>query len=144
MAKKTGHKSHDKVKTQAEKARHLNSDGVNAPLKEIFEKYMKLEADMKKLNQAKRELRAKAKEEHEILSSVFMYEIAMLKKDPEQRVQFESGVKDLKSQLGYQMAMDLVIDNANKAAQARGELPASTTAARAAKEMASGTSMAAH
>lgn len=99
--KKTGHASHDKVMQQATK-----TPGINTVLKDMVETYLKYEEDKKLINKAQREIRAKAKEEHGILSSVWSAEIRMRKMDPDVRIQYETGLEDFKVQLGHQFDIE--------------------------------------
>jgi len=84
-----------------------NSGKVNEALKEIFVSYAKLDEDKKAISKAQRDLRAQAKEEHNVSAANFSHEVKLQKLDNDQRVMFETGARDLKGMLGIQLALDL-------------------------------------
>lgn len=90
-----------------------NSGQVNEALQDIFADYLKLEEDSKAINKAKRDLRAKAKSEHGVASSVFNHEIKLQKMESDTRIMFETGYADLKSMLGIQLSLSLNEDDEN-------------------------------
>lgn len=85
-----------------------NSGEVNKALAVLFDDYAALDEQAKEIAKAKRDVRAKAKEEHGVLSSVFNHEVRLRKLDRDVRVQFEQGHNDLKGMLGYQLTLDLI------------------------------------
>jgi transglutaminase/protease-like cytokinesis protein 3 len=105
-AKKPGKASGTDAKAKHGKKGH-NSGAVNEALQAIFSDYRKLDEDAKVISKAKRDLIAKAKDEHSVPAANFKHEVKMQKLDNAQRVMFETGVEDLKSSLGIQLAFDL-------------------------------------
>lgn len=106
--KKTGHKSHDKVMQEDWEAKQgHNSGGINPEMQKIYNDYEALEASSKALNKDKKTLRNRAKEEFGVALRVFNIELSMRKLDPVVRDEIEQGHRDLKSMLGYQMALNL-------------------------------------
>lgn len=81
---------------------------INQALVDILDESLELDDKIRHLNKAKRDLRNKAKTEHGVLAGVFTHEIRLRKMDRDVRVQFESGIADLKIMTGYQIAMDLL------------------------------------
>jgi uncharacterized protein (UPF0335 family) len=128
--KKTGNASHDKVVEQMEKA-NLRTGKVNSQLKEIFAKYMDLEEETKVLNQAKRELRAQAKDQFQVPSSVFSHEIRLKKMDKDVRQQFEAEHHDLKLMLGIQLSLDVISNDKPKDVKKKDPAQAAAKAAAA-------------
>jgi len=84
-----------------------NSGKINAALQEIFKDYSALDEDAKAIAKAKRDLRAKAKDEHNVSAANFNHEVKLQKLEHDQRVMFEHGARDLKTMLGIQLALDL-------------------------------------
>lgn len=83
---------------------------INTALVEIFEEHEDLDSKIKELQAAKRQLRNKAKTEHDIQLKAFNHEISLRKLDRDVRIQFESNHHDLKIATGYQASLDLHAD----------------------------------
>lgn len=108
--KKSGRASRGKVtklRPEDDSAGIGHNGKINKELKKIFKDFGDLDEDGKAIAKAKRDLRARAKEEHGILSSVFNHEVKLQKMDSDARVMFEQGHHDLKDMIGYQMALAL-------------------------------------
>lgn len=99
-----------------------NSGEVNKSLVVLFDDYAALDEQAKEIAKAKRDVRAKAKEEHGVLSSVFNHEVKLRKLDRDVRVQFEQGHNDLKGMLGYQLTLDLIAQERKDQEQQESEL----------------------
>ena len=84
-----------------------NSD-VNQPLLDIVEEHELLEEQKRQIGKQQRELKAKAKTEHNIASKVFTAVINLRKLAPDARVQFEHGVAEMNAAIGYQFSLDLL------------------------------------
>ena len=88
-----------------------NRGQVNEALQEIFSDYRKMDEDKKAISKAQRDLRAKAKDEHNVSSANFNHEVKLQKLDSDVRVMFETGAHDLKQMLGIQLSLDLASDH---------------------------------
>lgn len=88
-----------------------NRGQVNEALVNIFSEYARLDEDAKAISRAKRDLRAKAKEEHHVSAANFNHEIKLQKMDQAARVDFETGAQDLKDMLGIQLSLNLAHDD---------------------------------
>lgn len=101
-------------------ARAGDNSEINQPLVDIFDEDDHLEEQQKMIGKQRRELRAKAKEEHGISSDVYQHQKKLRRMEAARRVQFEHGCVELNEQLGYQFTLDMVgdgsDDNANAAA----------------------------
>jgi hypothetical protein len=84
-----------------------NNGQVNEALVELFSEYSDLEENGRAISKAKRDLRARAKEEFGVSSSVFNHEAKLRRMEKDVRIQFEQGCTDLKGMLGYQFALAL-------------------------------------
>ncbi len=105
---KKANKKNPKVTKLKPAAGNGHNGAVNKPLQKLFASYSDMEKDKKQISKAQRDLRAKAKEEHNVDKEVFMHEIKMQKKAPDARVMFEQGHADLKNSLGYQHVLPLL------------------------------------
>ena len=113
--KKATKKKEKVVNIKVKKARSIGHNSgatgaVNEALQEIFLDYRKLDEDAKVIAKAKRDLRAKAKEEHNVAAANFNHEIRLQKLEDDQRVMFEAGARDLKDMLGIQLSLNLQED----------------------------------
>lgn len=86
---------------------HNATGKTNVALVALFDEYTVLEENARAVSKAKRELRARAKDEHNITAAVFNHEAKMRRMELDARVMFENGCADIKHQLGYQFALDL-------------------------------------
>ncbi len=100
-------KPYAKDPVEALPPRGHNSGEIDAPLQAIFDEYKRLEADKKVIAKAQAELKARAKEMHNVPKENFAHEIKMQKLELARRVNFESCATDLKSRLGIQLTLDL-------------------------------------
>lgn len=89
----------------------LGHNGGTDALQQIFTDYAHLEENKKQLSKAQRDLRAKAKQEFNIASSVFAHEVRLQKMDSDVRIQFEEGHAGLKEQLGIQFTLGILGDD---------------------------------
>ena len=115
-----------------------NAGKVNEALVAIFTDYRKLDEDAKAISKAKRDLRAKAKEEHNVAAANFNHEIKLQKLENDQRVMFEAGAKDLKDMLGIQLSLELLgggDDDDNEGEEDEGNTPDPVAAARRAADL---------
>ena len=81
---------------------------INQPLLDIVEEHELLEEQKRQIGKQQRELKAKAKTEHNIAAKVFTAVINLRKLAPDARVQFEHGVAEMNAAIGYQFSLDLL------------------------------------
>lgn len=84
-----------------------HNSGLIPAAVEIVKEILEWDAKIREINKAKRDLRNRLKNEFGVLAAVQGYEIAMAKKDPDVRLQIESGIVDFRKMLGRQMDLDL-------------------------------------
>jgi len=119
MTKKSNHASNDLVNHQQEVAQRKLKGELNIALKHIYDEHMKLDEEIREINAQKRDIRARAREEHHISSKVFMDVVKRLKMDTDVRTQYELDLQDCLEQIGFSVSYGLSTskqsDGANKA-----------------------------
>lgn len=103
-----------KASAAPRKSKIGHNSGVNVPLVNIFVEYERLDANIKEMNKAKSDCRARAKEEHGVAKQNFTREIALRKLDESVRVELEQGQKQLQEMLGYQFTLSLLKQEADE------------------------------
>lgn len=84
-----------------------NSGQKNPVVVEILKEMLDSKDRQKNEAKLQRDCRNRLKTEFGILSSVTAYGLKMLSLDADVRIQFESGVADMRVMTGYQLALDL-------------------------------------
>lgn len=87
-----------------------NSGGVIPEVKDKMDEYLASCERKKAEGKLQREIKAFLKQGYGIRSSVFSHEVRLRKMALDERIQFESGHKDLKLALGFQHELDLKVD----------------------------------
>jgi CCR4-NOT transcriptional regulation complex NOT5 subunit len=87
-----------------------NSGGIIEEVKSKMDEYLASCERQKAEGKLQREIKAFLKQGYAIRSSVFSHEVRLRKMALDERIQFESGHKDLKLALGFQHELDLKVD----------------------------------
>lgn len=83
-----------------------HNSGLVPAAVELVNEILDYDEKIKELGKAKRDIRNRLKNEFGVLAAVQNYEISMRKKDQDVRIQIESGIRDFKTMLGYNAALD--------------------------------------